>query len=70
MATAAMTAAAMMGKGTNGGFSFISQASQSGDLPPGVGSTSTARPSQTNDMPSVTTIEGRLRRWISAPTAA
>ena len=40
-ATTAITAAAMIGKGTSGGFSFISQASHSGDLPPGVGRTST-----------------------------
>ena len=69
-ATTAITTAAMIGKGTSGGFSFISQASHSGDLPPGVGRTSTASPSQTKDMPSVTTIDGRLRMWISAPTAA
>ena len=40
-----------------------------GDLPPGVGSTRIASPSHTNDMPSVTTIDGRFRKWMSAPSA-
>jgi hypothetical protein len=65
-----MTTAAMIGNGTYGGFSFISQAIHSGDRPPGVGRMRTARPSQTNDMPRVTTIDGRLRRWMSAPSSA
>ena len=52
---------AMIGNGTSSGFSVISARSQSGALPPGVGSTMIARPSQTNDMPRVTTIEGSWR---------
>ncbi len=56
--------------GTSGVFQVISARSQSGALPPGVGSTRIARPSQTKDMPSVTTMDGRFLRWISAPTAA
>ncbi|MNC99555.1 hypothetical protein D3C83_178850 [compost metagenome] len=64
-----MTIAAMIGNGITGVFSFISVDSHSGDFPPGVGSTSTERPSQTKDMPSVTTIDGRSRMWMSAPTS-
>ena len=56
--------------GSSGVLKVMIARSQSGALPPGVGSTRMASPSQTNDMPSVTTIDGSLRRWISAPTAA
>ena len=65
-----MTIAAMIGKGMSGGFSSMSACSQSGALPPGFGSSRMASPCQTKLMPSVTTIEGRLRRWISAPSSA
>ena len=60
----------MIGNGTKGGLKPIIASSHSGALPPGVGRTRIARPCQTKLMPSVTTIEGRLRRWISAPSAA
>ena len=64
-----MTTRAMIGNGMKGGFSVISAASQSGALPPGVGRRRMASPCQTKLMPSVTTIDGRLRRWMSAPSA-
>ena len=65
----AMTSAAMIGNGNEAAASSSSApASQAGALPPGVGRIRTAMPSQTKDMPSVTTIDGRLRRWISAPS--
>ena len=52
-----------------GGFSVMNERSHSGASPPGVGRSMMATPSHTNDMPSVTTIDGRLRRWMSAPRA-
>ena len=60
----------MIGKGTKAGFSVISVRIQSGAVPPGVGRTRTARPSQTKDMPSVTTMDGSWRSSISAPMPA
>jgi len=65
-----MTTAAMIGNGTHGGLKPISCSSQSGALPPGFGNSRIARPCQTKLMPSVTTIEGSLRTWMSAPSAA
>ena len=62
--------AAMIGNGMWGGFRVISQRIHSGDVPPGVGRSSTETPSQTKDMPRVTTIEGKLRREIRAPSRA
>ncbi len=62
-----MTTQAMIGKGTCGGFKVISVRTQSGAAPPGVGSAMIARPNQTKLIPSVTTMEGRLRQWMSAP---
>ena len=59
---AAMASAAMIGKGMSGTCSDMIAFSHSGALPPGEGRISTAMPSQTKEMPSVTTIEGRLRR--------
>ena len=59
-----------MVKGTIGVLNFMTARIHSGALPPGVGRTSRASPSQTKDMPSVTTMDGRLRRWIRAPSAA
>ena len=64
-----ITMAAMMGKGTQGICTLIRPFSQTGALPPGEGRISTAMPSHTKERPSVTTMEGRLRMWISAPTA-
>ena len=51
------------------GFIVISERSQSGAEPPGVGRRMIASPSQTNDIPSVTTIEGSWRQWMRAPSA-
>ena len=39
-----------------------SSLSHTGAVPPGVGRIITAMPSQTKDMPSVTTMDGRLRQ--------
>ncbi len=65
--TAAISVAATMGNGTNGGLTPMIAWSQPGALPPGFGRSRIARPCQTKLMPSVTTIEGRLRQWMSAP---
>ena len=59
---AAMMTRAMIWDGTIGVVTVMVDLSQSGALPPGVGSTNTASPAQTKDMPSVTTIEGRFRK--------
>ena len=67
--TSPITTAAMMGKGTHGVCTVISAFSQSGALPPGDGRIITAMPSHTKESPSVTTMEGRFRTWMSAPTA-
>ena len=56
--------------GTSGGFDVISPLIQSGAVPPGAGSSSTARPAQTKLIPSVTTMDGRLRTWITTPITA
>ena len=55
--------------GSSGGLTPMIVCSQTGALPPGLGRSRIARPCQTKLMPSVTTIEGRLRRWMSAPSA-
>ena len=68
-ATAAMTMSMRMGLGI-GSFSDMNVRSHSGASPPGTGNRVMATPSHTKDMPSVTTIEGRSRRWMSAPRAA
>ena len=60
--TAAISTAATIGKGTKGGLTPMIACSQAGALPPGFGSSRIASPCQTKLMPSVTTIEGRLRR--------
>ena len=60
----------MIGKGTSHVFSVISVRTQSGALPPGVGRTITASPSQTKDIPRVTTIDGSCHTSISAPMPA
>ena len=60
----------MIGRGISGGFSVISVRIQPGAEPPGVGKTRTARPSQTKERPSVTTMEGSCQIWIMAPTPA
>ncbi len=59
----------MIGNGTKGGFSVISVRIYSGALPPGVGSTNTARPSQTAMAPSQAHSQGccvRLRAQVIA----
>jgi len=65
-----MATEAMIGKGTRAGLRVISDRIQPGASPPGVGSTKMARPNQTKDMPKVTTIDGKFRRWIRAPKPA
>ena len=69
-ATMAMTMASTIGSGTKGGLNAMAASSQSGALPPGFGSSRIARPCQTKLMPSVTTMDGMLRRWMSAPRQA
>ena len=59
-----------MGKGTKGGLKPVTASSQSGALPPGLGRMRMASPCHTKLIPSVTTIDGRLRRWMSAPSSA
>ncbi len=68
--TSARTTPTMIGSGTNGGLSRTAAASHPGAAPPGVGSTSSASPSQTNEAPSVTTIDGSRRASMNAPMAA
>ena len=65
-----ITTQATIGSGTRGMWKPTAVLSQSGALPPGDGSSRIASPSQTNDRPSVTTIEGSCRHCTSAPTAA
>ena len=60
------------GKGDDGerdepGFSVIRARSHSGAEPPGVGSRVMASPSQMNDMPRVTTMDGSRRTWMQGP---
>ncbi len=69
-ANAAIRALATMAIGSSGGFEVISQRAHSGAVPPGAGRSSTASPPQTKLMPSVTTMEGRLRRWMITPSPA
>ena len=69
-ATVAMTTLAMIATGASGGLAFMMAVSQTGAVPPGEGRISTAAPPQTKDMPSVTTMAGRPRASISAPSAA
>ena len=69
-ATTAISTLATIAIGSSGGRTVISARTQSGAAPPGAGSISTASPAQTKLIPSDTTIDGRLRRWITAPTAA
>ncbi len=56
--------------GTKGGFAVINVRMKAGAWPPGEGRMSTARPPQTKLMPSVTTMEGRARIWMMAPSSA
>ena len=60
--TPAMITAATIGNGMNGGLTPMIASSQPGAFPPGFGRRRIASPCQTKLMPSVTTIEGRLRR--------
>ncbi len=60
----------MIGNGTSGDFQLMMSFSHCGTVPAGVGIRMTAMPSQTKDMPSVTTMLGSRRTWISAPMAA
>jgi hypothetical protein len=61
------TRATRTGAGIHGGRRRTKSPSHSGTLPPGRGSTISPNPSQTNDAPKVTTIEGRRSQWIKAP---
>ena len=62
--------ATQIGNGRPGVLKRIALCSHSGAAPPGVGTSSTAQPSHTNDSPSVTTIEGNCRHSITAPASA
>ncbi len=68
--TSAIRMLATMAIGMKGGLAVMIHRAQSGAWPPGEGRRRTANPPQTKLMPSVTTMDGRLRRWISAPSAA
>ena len=57
-----MRIAATIGNGTKGGLTPMIAMSHAGALPPGFGRRRIASPCQTKLMPSVTTIEGRLRK--------
>ena len=57
-------------RNASGGCRRTKDVIQAGTLPPGSGSTISARPSQTKEAPRVTTIEGSWRQWISAPISA
>ena len=61
-ATPAMRIAATIGNGTKGGLTPMIAMSHAGAFPPGFGRRRIASPCQTKLMPSVTTIEGRLRK--------
>lgn len=66
----AMMTLATMAIGTSGGFDVITALAQSGACPPGAGSSRMASPLQTKLMPSVTTMDGRSRMWMSTPRPA
>ncbi|MNT78802.1 hypothetical protein D3C72_2180730 [compost metagenome] len=69
-AASAISRLAMIAIGTKGGLDTITVRSHTGASPPGAGRMMTASPPQTKLMPSVTTIEGRSRRWMMIPSAA